>query len=136
MLTDQDEDKRQNPLNPLKKAMRRRNVKKVEFAGNSYLEPSDAEYTSEEEEEEDTSEFGVQEQNGSDDQRQDHTREADDTVAVAPLVNRDSAVNGRDPDDVSTDAEPRNGLDHNDVADQKQADDEMFDRNGIISRAN
>ena len=54
MLSDQDDDKRQNPLNPLRKAMRRRNVKKVEFAAsNSFLEPDQVQFSSDEEDEED-----------------------------------------------------------------------------------
>ena len=133
MLTDQDEDKRQNPLSPLKKAIRRRNVKKVEFAGNSYVEPSDAEYTSEEEEEEeDTGEFGVQEQNGSEDQRHDHTRDTVDNAAVAPLTSRDRAVNGRRPDDVTMDPETRNELDHNEDGDQTRTSEEVLDHNGTF----
>ena len=129
MLGDQDEDKRQNPLNPLKKAMRRRNVKKVEFAGNSYVEPSDVEYSSDEDEE-DNGEFGVQEQDGSEEQRQDQVRDTDETVAVAPLSTRDRAVNGRRPEDGSMDPESRNGTDQTNGADPTRSSDEILDHNG------
>ena len=129
MLGDQDEDKRQNPLNPLKKAMRRRNVKKVEFAGNSYVEPSDVEYSSDEEEE-DNGEFGVQEQNESEEQRQDHATDAEETVAVAPLSTRDRPVNGRRLDTESTEPDPGNGIDQTNGAEQARDSDEIFDRNG------
>ena len=51
MLTDQEEDKKGNSLNPLKIALRRRNVKTVQFAPPSYVEPSDHEMTTDEEDE-------------------------------------------------------------------------------------
>ena len=49
ILQDHEEDKK-GSLNPLKKAMRRRNVKTVQFAPPSYVEPSDNGATSDEEE--------------------------------------------------------------------------------------
>lgn len=131
MLGDQDEDKRQNPLNPLKKAMRRRNnVKKVEFAGNSYVEPSDVEYSSDEEDE-DNVEYGGQEQNGSEEQRQDQARDPDETAAVAPLNTRERTVNGRRPDDVATEPESRNGVDQSSGPEQVRSSDDTVDHNGM-----
>ena len=127
MLGDQDEDKRQNPLNPLKKAILRRNVKKVEFAGNSYVEPSDQEYSSDEDDG-DNIEYGGQEQNGSEEQRQDQARDADELAAVAPLNTRERTVNGRRPDDVATEPESRTGGDTG--PEQVRSSDDTFDHNG------
>ncbi|KAL9125464.1 MAG: hypothetical protein Q9217_005339, partial [Psora testacea] len=130
MLGDQDEDKRANPLNPLKKAMRRRNVKKVEFAGNSYVEPSDVEYSTDEEEEGNDS-FTSHEQNGAEEQRQDqHIQDADPNASVTPLSTRDRAINGRDTEDPSIEAETRNGSDQASADDPARDSDEMLERNG------
>ncbi|KAL9631993.1 MAG: hypothetical protein Q9164_005584, partial [Protoblastenia rupestris] len=129
MLGDQDEDKRANPLNPLKKAMRRRNVKKVEFAGNSYVEPSDVEYSSDEDDEGNDS-FTTQEQSEAEEQRQD--QQAKDTEAnaiIAPLNTRDRAMNGRRKEDVAAEAEARNGIDQINTTDQRRDSDDTFERN-------
>ena len=134
MLGDQDEDKRANPLNPLRKAIRRRNVKKVEFAGNSYLEPSDVEYSSEEEEEGNDS-FVGQEQNGVEEQREDQqTKIADTSATVAPLNTRDRTVNGRHSDDVATEVEPINGTNSVHTVEQARDSDETFEGNGTYQR--
>ena len=45
-------DNPEKSKNPLKKAMRRRNAKTVQFAAPTYYEPSDHEYSSDEEDEE------------------------------------------------------------------------------------
>ena len=45
-------DNPEKSKNPLKKAMRRRNAKTVQFTAPTYYEPSDHEYSSEEEDEE------------------------------------------------------------------------------------
>lgn len=65
MLSDQEEDKRANPLNPLKKAMRRRNVKTVQFAPPSYLEPEEIVTTSDEEDDGNEEEFASEEHSTS-----------------------------------------------------------------------
>ena len=130
MLGDQDEDKRANPLNPLRKAMRRRNVKKVEFAGNSYVEPSDVEYSSEEEDDGDDS-FTGQDQNDAEEQRQDQEiQEADANTSIAPLNARDRPSNGRRTDEDAAEAETRNGKDPANAAEQTRDSDEMVERNG------
>lgn len=45
-------DNPEKSKNPLKKAMRRRNAKTVQFTAPTYVEPSDNEYSSDEEEDE------------------------------------------------------------------------------------
>ncbi len=57
-------DNPEKSKNPLKKAMRRRNAKTVQFAAPQYFEPSDFEYSDEEEDGQDAqvapTENGVQ----------------------------------------------------------------------------
>ena len=130
MLGDQDEDKRANPLNPLKKAMRRRNVKKVEFAGNSYVEPSDVEYSSDEDDEGNDS-FTTQEQSEAEEQRQDQqTKDTEANSVIAPLNTRDRAMSGRRKEDVAAEAEARNGIDQINTTDHPRDSDDTFERNG------
>ena len=94
MLTDQEEDRKTNPLNPLKKAMRRRNVKTVQFAPPTYVEPSDYGATSDEEEEggEEATLVG---DDGAESQSQEQARTNIEVAAVEPLATRDIQINGR-----------------------------------------
>ncbi len=95
MLTDQEDDRKANPLNPLKKAMRRRNVKTVQFAPPTYVEPSDYGATSDEEEEggEEATLVG---DDASEAQNHEQSRNGIDGAAVVePLATRDVQINGR-----------------------------------------
>lgn len=94
MLTDQEEDRKTNPLNPLKKAMRRRNVKTVQFAPPTYVEPSDYGASSDEEEE-GGDEITLQGEDGAEAQNQTQTSNGMDGPTVEPLATRDVQVNGR-----------------------------------------
>ena len=126
MLTDQEEDRKINPLNPLKKARRRRNAKTVQFAPPTYVEPSDYGATSDEEEE------GGEEATlvGDDDpeaQSQEQTRNGIDEAAVEPLTVRDVQINGRSND--AADQDPRDrAREQATVTDTSRASDELFDR--------
>ena len=106
MLTDQEEDRKTNPLNPLKKAMRRRNVKTVQFAPPTYVEPSDYGATSDEEEEggEEATLVG---EDGPETQSQEQTRNGIDGAAVEPLATRDVQINGRSNDVAEQDTRDR-----------------------------
>ncbi|KAL9104844.1 MAG: hypothetical protein Q9163_000230 [Psora crenata] len=129
MLGDQDEDKRANPLNPLRKAMRRRNVKKVEFSGNSYVEPSDVEYSSDEDEEGNDSFIG-EEQNRLEEQRQDQrTQDADANASVAPVNSRDRSTNESRTEDEAAGVEIRSGNYQPDATEQTRNSDETLERN-------
>ena len=88
MLGDEEEKKPGNPLNPLKKAMRRRNAKTVQFSAPSYVEPSDNDYSSDEEEEEGNGEYATQEQNGAVTQTTEQRDEIDNTATGEPLKSR------------------------------------------------
>ncbi len=130
MLGDQEEEKKAgNPLNPLKKAIRRRNVKTVQFTAPTYVEPSDVEYDSEEEEDEGSGSFSNQRPEGAEVQsRQEQASQVDDTATVAPLNTRDRVSNGR-PIDGMVSAEPNNlDRDQSDIAERPRTSDEIFER--------
>ncbi|EKG16800.1 hypothetical protein MPH_06003 [Macrophomina phaseolina MS6] len=76
-------DTAEKSKNPLRKAMRRRNAKTVQFTAPTYVEASDYDYSSDEEEDENEA-FG----NGqihAEDELEDEENEARDTVTVEPL---------------------------------------------------
>ena len=138
MLGDQEEDKRQNSLNPLKKAIRRRNTKKVEFGADTHVEPSDAEYSTEEEDE-DSREFDGRDQNQVDEeqqqqqqrqQQQNHTRDGEESAAVAPLNTRDRPTNGRRAEPAAGDLKMRNGPDQANAHEPARNDEQMMEQNG------
>lgn len=70
-------------INPLKKAMRRRNAKTVQFIGNTYYEASDNDYSSDEE---DPDRDGQRDDGeGAPVEQQKENEEQDDIKAVEPL---------------------------------------------------
>lgn len=93
MLGDEEDKKTGNPLNPLKKAMKRRNAKTVQFAAPSYVEPSDVEYSSDEEE--GNGEYGAQEQDGGATNSNDQSNQVDEAVVLEPVKPRGPARDAR-----------------------------------------
>jgi hypothetical protein len=82
MLGDQAEKSK----NPLKKAIRRRNAKQVSFAPPTYVEASDVDYTTDEEEGEGDY-YGKKDEEG-DSVQQEQDREEDEIVETEPLKSR------------------------------------------------
>ncbi|KAG8530490.1 uncharacterized protein KY384_004993 [Bacidia gigantensis] len=137
MLGDQDDDKRQPPLNPLRKAIRRRNGKKVEFTqANSYLEPEAIEYSSEEEDDE-TAEQTGQDPGEVEEVQKDQTKEREINAAPAATVARDGNTNGRRSEPSRPEVEARNGVDPGSGVDQVRNSDESSDRadDGMASKS-
>ena len=129
MLQDQDDVKTINPLNPLRKAMRRRNVKKVEFSATaSYLEPEDIVYSSSEDEDDETGLNG-HEQQEQEEQRQEQVAETDQDATVAPL-NPHRGVNGKVSNDGRVDTNVRNGIDGPNGVDHGIDSDDAFEHTG------
>lgn len=83
MLGDQAEKSK----NPLKKALRKRNAKTVTFTAPTYVEASDIDYSTDEEEGEDGffNQSGQNDQNGD---QQDESEDRDETATVEPLKPR------------------------------------------------
>jgi hypothetical protein len=101
MLGDQAEKSK----NPLKKALRKRNAKTVTFTAPTYVEASDVDYSSDEEE----GEEGFFNQNGQTDQNGDQEEEPEDrdeTATVEPLKPRSEVKDVKsdliDPDRIET----------------------------------
>ena len=85
-------DNPEKSKNPLKKAMRRRNAKTVQFAAPQYFEPSDYEY-SDEDEGHDSQVAPVE--NGGQQEKEELAMEEADTTVVAPLrINTQPGANG------------------------------------------
>lgn len=130
MLGD-EEEKKSGPLNPLKKAMRRRNTKTVQFTAPSYVEPSDNEYSSEEEEEGNGEYLGQEQDSAAATQNKEQVQDVDDSAVVEPLKTRNQAQNGRQNGEVLTNQGLRNGgLDNDNTLDNIRTSDEIFERSG------
>lgn len=107
MLSDQPEKSK----NPLKKALRKRNAKTVTFAPPTYVEASDVDYSSDEEEDGEGNFYGqnAQEPNG-DQQNQDQAQVEDEIVATEPLKPRteirEVKAESAEPDAVKSSSDP------------------------------
>ena len=73
-------DNLEKPKNPLKKAIRRRNTKQVQFTAPTYYEASDVDYSTEEEEEVD-GDYNAHEDENQDSQSQDPNKDSKDDAA-------------------------------------------------------
>ena len=80
-------DNPEKSKNPLKKAMRRRNAKTVQFSAPTYVEASDVEYSTEEDG--DGEEFGNADE-PADAEAQNVPQNQDETASVEPLIVRTS----------------------------------------------
>ena len=78
-------DNPEKSKNPLKKAMRRRNAKTVQFAGNTYVDASDHEYSDDEEEEGGELSMFEADDDGTQAQLDDTSEEQDQAAVVQPL---------------------------------------------------
>lgn len=110
-------DTAEKSKNPLKKAMRRRNAKTVQFTAPTYVEASDYDYSSDEEEDEDET-FG----NGQvhvEDEQEDEDNEARDTITVEPL--RIGSKEKKTEESEQKTDEPKNS------DDKQRTSDEIFD---------
>ena len=123
MLGDEEDKKTANSLNPLKKAMKRRNAK-VQFTAPSYVEPSDVEYSSDDEE--GNREYGAQEQVSSTAQSNDQSDQVDDGAALEPLKPRGQAREVRQNGDLLV-ARNDGGIDQGNAPDPAHTSDGMFD---------
>lgn len=81
-------DNPEKSVNPLIKAMRRRNAKTVQFSAPTYVEASDVDYSTEEER--DGEDFGHEEE-AADTEAQNAQQKQDETATVEPLKLRASA---------------------------------------------
>ena len=128
MLGDEEEKKPGNSLNPLKKAMRRRNAKTVQFTAPSYVEPSDVEYSTDEEDEGDE-EFVAHEEDSAAAQAHQQARDSEEDTAVEPLKARSQS--GQQNGEAVIERRMGNeGLDQRATSEKSRPSDEIVDRSG------
>lgn len=126
MLGDEEDKRTGNSLNPLKKAMKRRNAKTVQFTAPSYVEPSDVEYSSDEEE--GNGEYGAQEQDSTAAQSNDQSSQVDEGVVLEPHKSRGQVRDVRhNGDPLGTQSLRSGGIDQGNAPDAARTSDEMFD---------
>ena len=121
-------DNPEKSKNPLKKAMRRRNAKTVQFCAPTYVEASDVEYSSDEEDgegdpygsegESPEAQVQAQAQNGQQDE---------EGILADPLKGKDSNVDGIQSLEMPDENADR---DLNTTTGLSRSSDEMFDRHG------
>ncbi|KAI4092553.1 MAG: hypothetical protein LQ344_003399 [Seirophora lacunosa] len=113
--------------NPLTKAIKRRNAKKVQFSPPTYVEASDVEYSTEDEDEEADGEYLPNEEDRSRTQDPEQEPHQEDNATVEPLksASRDS--------DTSTEPQTQmkqgaiTATDQNSSTERARTSDEMFD---------
>ncbi|KAF9629394.1 hypothetical protein BFW01_g10597 [Lasiodiplodia theobromae] len=108
-------DSAEKSKNPLKKAMRRRNAKTVQFTAPTYVEASDYDYSSDEEDD-DGEDFGGGPVHVEDEQEHEED-DARETMTVEPL-----RIGGKKDDAEKKSDESKSG------DDKARTSDEMFDR--------
>lgn len=126
MLCDEEDKRTGNPLNPLKKAMKRRNAKTVQFTAPSYVEPSDVEYSSDEEE--GIGEYRLQEQDSTTTQNNDQSNQVEEGVILEPLNSRGQTRDvGQSGDHLIAQSHRSGGIDQGNAPDVARTSDETFD---------
>lgn len=122
-------DNPEKSKNPLKKAIRRRNAKTVQFAAPTYVEASDMDYSSEEEE--DTGEeYLAAEEAKAEPQEQDQESADEDTAVAEPL---NPGGRGKDPSVENQNRGPSqtNGTEQDSNVEKARNSEEIFDGIGI-----
>jgi hypothetical protein len=117
-------DTTEKSKNPLKKAMRRRNAKTVTFSAPTYVEPSDYEFSSDEEMDDDSN-FNGERQSEETNGDKAEAKDQDEISTVAPLnakqTSRDVSPEKGEPQEETEDERRMGGED-------SRTSDEIFDR--------
>jgi hypothetical protein len=120
-------DTAEKTKNPLKKAMRRRNAKTVQFTAPTYVEASDYDYSSDDEDERDGSFEGTSQQAQGDVKQNGQEPEQEDTLAVQPLKINGSKISVKSSgDSIATSHESSDNLLKDN--EKQRSSDEIFDR--------
>lgn len=123
-------DNPEKTKNPLKKAMRRRNGKTVQFAPPTYVEPPDVEYSTEEEMDSDA-EYNHHNDESTEVQDGDQDVERDEPTAVEPLQSRKPGNDFDSTDETRTSGDSQLMDNQRTAADSERASDEALERSGI-----
>ena len=119
-------DNPDKPKNPLKKAMRRRNAKTVQFAAPTYFEASEVDYSTEEEEEGD-GEYSAQ-ADGNDSQDQEQQVDRKETIDSSQ-GKQENEVNSVNESHVLVESR-ENDVDQNASVNSERTSDETLEHSG------
>lgn len=125
-------DNPEKSKNPLKKAMRRRNAKTVQFAAPTYHEAADAYYSTDEDGEDEPFADGVA---GTETQGQEAGIEHDADAAVEPLRPRAQQSEQSKEDEIQADNSPRQGDSESFEEKPRVSEDTLVNRQGNVRNA-
>lgn len=127
-------DNPEKSKNPLKKAMRRRNGKTVQFAAPTYRDPPPMDYSTEEEEDEDgDAEHATNEEGSNETQNGEREKEMTENTTVEPLAAR-GQENENDASEPKGSLDSRDTDDQSTVAENERSSDETLERSGNLSQ--
>lgn len=124
-------DSPEKSKNPLKKAMRRRNGKTVQFAPPTYFEPPNVEYSTEEEADSD-GEYTAQAEESSDVQDRDQQGDPNETATVEPLKSRTQGNETSSIDETQASGDSQVIDDQRNTTESERTSDEALERLGEI----
>jgi hypothetical protein len=124
-------DTTEKSKNPLKKAIRRRNAKTVTFSAPTYVEPSDYEFSSDEEMDDDSN-FNGDRQSEETNGEKAEAKDQDEISAVAPL-NVKQVARDVSPEKAEMQEEPED--ERRMGGEDSRTSDEIFDRQCVLSRS-
>ena len=122
-------DSPEKSKNPLKKAMRRRNGKTVQFAPPTFFEPSNVEYSTEEEEDSD-GEYTTHAEESSDVQDGDREADPNETATAELLKSRTQGNDTNSIDEAQASGVPQVIDDQRNTTESERTSDETFERSG------
>jgi hypothetical protein len=122
-------DNPEKSKNPLKKAIRRRNGKTVQFAPPTYVEPPDVEYSTEDEVDSDA-EYNNHNDEGTDLQDEDQDVERDEPTAVEPFQSMKSGNDFDSGDEARASGDTQLLNNQHTTADSERASHEALERSG------
>jgi hypothetical protein len=124
-------DNQEKAKNPLKKAMRRRNGKTVQFAPPTYVEPPDIDYSTEEEDDSD-GEYNTRAEESADGRDGDQDVDRDETAAVEPLNSKSQGVDIDAIDETQGTGDAQVNDLQRTTSESERVSEEAFERSGKI----
>lgn len=123
-------DNNEKSKNPLKKAMRRRNAKTVNFAAPTYIEASDVEYSSDEDSEH--GDFFNDDETETVDSEEGDAQEQTEDIVVEPL--RPKAQKEKSAEQAEGNISPEKQEADPVAAEARRSSEEFFDPEGILEQ--
>lgn len=127
-------DSPEKSKNPLKKAMRRRNAKTVQFAPPTFFEPPHAEYSTEDEGESDA-EYNIHPEENTDLRDGDQDVESNEVATVEPSNPRTQGNDVAVLDEVQGSGDSQGGDEQRTTIDSERTSDENLERSGKSGEA-